>query len=162
MDIDAISEEESDPREPLLRSVCHRNNHLSKSKGTPGRTKGNHSLPQNQRKKKSPYPALADTKLTSFMDKHNISAEKVLELVRPYYGYPGGISNESDGDTSYKSSPEIRTTTKRRGVTIPLTLLPMEGGDPAKITALIDSRAMICCINIDFTRKMKWPLKKLL
>ena len=94
------------------------------------------------------------------MKEHNISVEKVLELVKPYYGHPGEPTNGSDGDTSYESSPEKRTTTTRRGVTIPLTLLPMEGGDSAKITVLVDSGAMICCVDIDFTRRMKWPLEK--
>ena len=30
-----------------------------------------------------------------------------------------------------------------------------------QIIALVDSGAMICCINIDFARTLKWPLKKL-
>ena len=64
------------------------------------------------------------------MKEHDISAEKVLELIRPYYhGYLGGSTNESDRDTSYESSLEIRTTTTKRGITIPLTLQLTEGGD---------------------------------
>ena len=96
------------------------------------------------------------------MKEHDISAEKVLELIRPYYhGYPGGSTNESDRDTSYESSLEIRTTTTKRGITIPLTLQPMEGGDKTETTALVDSGAMICCIGINFARRMKWLLEKL-
>ena len=46
------------------------------------------------------------------MKEHDISVEKVLELIKPYYHrYLGETTNESDGDTSYESSPEIRTTT---------------------------------------------------
>ena len=89
------------------------------------------------------------------MKERNISAEKVLELIKPYYhGHPGETTNKSDGDTSYESSLEIRTTTKQ-GITIPLTLQPTEGGDKAKVTALVDSGAMIYCIDINFTRKMR-------
>ena len=89
------------------------------------------------------------------MKEHDISVEKVLELIRLYYhGYPGGSTNKSDRDTSYESSPEIRTTMTKRGITIPLTLQPMEGGDKTETTTLIDSGAMICCININFTRRM--------
>ena len=96
------------------------------------------------------------------MKEYDISAEKVLELIKPYYyGYPGETTNKLDRDTSYKLSPEIRTTMTKRGITIPLTLQPMKGGDKAKVTALIDSGAMICCVDIDFARRMRWPLEKL-
>ena len=96
------------------------------------------------------------------MKEHNISAETVLEPVKPYYHkHPGKPINKLDRDTSYESSLENRTTITRRGETIPLTLQPTEGGNPAKITALVDSRAMICCIDIDFVRRMKWSLEKL-
>ena len=162
MDVDVLADEESEPRETLLCSVCHGEGHLSRNEGIPRRKKGNHSLPQNLRKKKSPCPAPTNTELTSFMEEHDNSVEKVLELIKPHYhGYPGESTSESNGDTSYESSPEIRTTTTKQGITIPLTLQPMEGGDKAKVTALVDSGAMICCINIDFTRKMRWLLKKL-
>ena len=90
MDIDAISEEEGEPREALLCPVCHGGDHLSNNKGIPRKKKGNHSLPRNLQKKKSPYPATNHTKLASFMKEHDISAEKVLELIKPYYHrHPG-------------------------------------------------------------------------
>ena len=37
----------------------------------------------------------------------------------------------------------------------------MENGKIAKTTALIDSGATICCINLHFSRRMNWPLEKL-
>ena len=95
------------------------------------------------------------------MKEHHASTEEVLELIKPYYEHLGKPTNEAKGDTSHGLSPETKTTITQRGVTIPLTLQPTEGGDPAKIFALIDSGAMICCINIDFTRRTKWSLEKL-
>ena len=90
------------------------------------------------------------------MKEHDISERKVLELIKPYYyGYPGEATNKLDGDTSFDSSLEIKTTTMKQGITILLTLQPTEGGDKAKIIVLVNSRAMICCINIDFARRMK-------
>ena len=98
----------------------------------------------------------------SFVKKHDISAEKILEMIKPYYhGNQEKTTNELDRDTSYELSPEGRTTTAKQDFTILLILQPTEGGNKAKATALVDSGAMICCIDIDFTRRMKWPLKKL-
>ena len=37
----------------------------------------------------------------------------------------------------------------------------METGKIAETTALIDSGATICCIDLHFTQRMKWPLKRL-
>ena len=161
MDVDVISDKESEPRRALLCSVCHKENCPSRNKGIPRRTKGNHSLPRNQWKKKSPCPALINPELASFMMEHDISTEKVLELIKPYYyGYPGETTNDSDGDTSYESSPAGRNTTTKWGITIPLILQPTNRGNKAKTIALVDSGAMIDCIDINFTRRMKWPLEK--
>ena len=44
---------------------------------------------------------------------------------------------------------------------IPITLYKSENGKIAETTALIDSGATICCIDIHFARRMKWPLTKL-
>ena len=44
MDVDALADEESEPRETLLCSVCHGEGHLSEDEGAPRRKKGNHSL----------------------------------------------------------------------------------------------------------------------
>ena len=37
----------------------------------------------------------------------------------------------------------------------------MENRKITETTALIDSRATICCINLHFVQRMKWPLLKL-
>ena len=37
----------------------------------------------------------------------------------------------------------------------------MENGKIAETTALVDSGATICCIDLYFVRRMKWPLLKL-
>ena len=98
--MDALADEESEPRETLLCSVCHGEGHLSKNEGIPRRKKGNHSLPQNLQKKKSPYPA-PNNKLMSFLKEHNILEEKALEMLKPYcYKHLGETTNKLDGDTS--------------------------------------------------------------
>ena len=52
MDVDIITNDKTLPRETLLCSVCHKKHHLSEHEGIPRKKKGNHSLPQNLRKKK--------------------------------------------------------------------------------------------------------------
>ena len=42
-----------------------------------------------------------------------------------------------------------------------MTLYKTENRKIAETTALIDSGATICCIDLHFTRRMKWPLKRL-
>ena len=165
MDVDYITLAKgmTQHRENLLCSVRHsEENHLSKHEGTPKKKKGNHSLPRNQRKKKSAPPILNNNaKLASFIKEHDISMEKALKLLGLFYNkHLGETTSKSDRDTSSDSPLEIETTTKQ-GITIPITLQPTEGGDKTKTIALVDSGAMICCININFARKMKWLLKKL-
>ena len=38
---------------------------------------------------------------------------------------------------------------------------PTDRGNETKTVALIDSGAMICCVNLEFAQEMKWPLQKL-
>ena len=42
-----------------------------------------------------------------------------------------------------------------------MTLYKTENGKIAETTALVDSGATICCIDLHFVRRMKWPLWKL-
>ena len=42
-----------------------------------------------------------------------------------------------------------------------MTLYKIENAKIAEATALIDSGATICCIDLHFPQRMKWPLKKL-
>ena len=46
-------------------------------------------------------------------------------------------------------------------MTIPVTLYKTENGKITETTALIDSGATICCINLHFAQRMRWPLEKL-
>ena len=42
-----------------------------------------------------------------------------------------------------------------------MTLYKTENGKITETTALVDSGATICCIDLHFARRMGWPLKKL-
>ena len=42
-----------------------------------------------------------------------------------------------------------------------MTLYKTENGKIAETTALVDSGATICCIDLHFVQRMKWPLWKL-
>ena len=42
-----------------------------------------------------------------------------------------------------------------------MTLYKTENGKIAETTVLIDSGATICCIDLHFVQRMKWPLLKL-
>ena len=60
-----------------------------------------------------------------------------------------------------KNDKSILITTSRQSITIPVTLYKTENGKIAETTALVDSGATICCIDLHFVRRMKWPLLKL-
>ena len=42
-----------------------------------------------------------------------------------------------------------------------MTLYKTENGKITETSPLVDSGAKICCINLHFTHRMKWPLEKL-
>ena len=46
-------------------------------------------------------------------------------------------------------------------MTIPVTLYKTENGKITETTALIDSGATICCIDLHFAQRMKWPVERL-
>ena len=56
----------------------------------------------------------------------------------------------------------ILVTTTAWVITIPVTLYKMENWNLTETTALIDSGATICCIDLHLAWRMKWPLEKLL
>ena len=60
--------------------------------------------------------------------------------------------------TDYKS---VLVTTSKQSITIPISLYKTENGKIAETTALVDSGATICCIDLHFVQRMKWPLQKL-
>ena len=59
---------------------------------------------------------------------------------------------------NYKS---VLVTTSRQSITIPVTIYKTENGKIAETAALVNSRATICCIDLHFAQRMKWPLIKL-
>ena len=49
-----------------------------------------------------------------------------------------------------KNNKSILVTTSRQYITIPITLYKMENRKIAETTALVDSGATICCIDLHF------------
>ena len=60
-----------------------------------------------------------------------------------------------------KDDKSILVTTLKQSITIPIALYKMENGKITETTALVDSGETICCINLHFVRRMKWPLQRL-
>ena len=60
-----------------------------------------------------------------------------------------------------QNDKSVLVTTSRQSITIPVTLYKTENGKIAETSALVDSGATICCINLHFVRRMKWPLQRL-
>ena len=60
-----------------------------------------------------------------------------------------------------KDSESVLVTTSARAIEIPITLYKIEEGKIAETTALVDSGATICCLDLHFARRMRWPLEKL-
>ena len=60
-----------------------------------------------------------------------------------------------------QNDKSVLVTTSRQSITIPVTLYKMENGKIAETSALVDSGATICCIDLHFVRRMKWPLLRL-
>ena len=60
-----------------------------------------------------------------------------------------------------QNDKSILVTTSRQSITIPVTLYKTENGKIAETSALVDSGATICCIDLHFVQRMKWPLLKL-
>ena len=60
-----------------------------------------------------------------------------------------------------KDTKSVLVTTSRQSITIPVTLYKTENRKIAETTALLDSGATICCIDLHFIQRMKWPLQRL-
>ena len=58
-----------------------------------------------------------------------------------------------------QNDESVLVTTSRQSITIPVTLYKTENRKIAETTALVDSGATICCINLHFVQRMKWPLQ---
>lgn len=87
-----------------------------------------------------------------FLRRNNISLEGAIQLMEKQWGPAQGFSPKNF----------ILATTSAQLITILIELYKSENGKIAQITALIDSRATICCINHYLVQRMKWPLEKLL
>ena len=161
MDIDLLKATLQHEDDTLLCSVRHEERCWTKQQDAPRRKKGNHALPQNLRKKKIPAPN-EETPLVSYMKDNGITEERALELLGLFYKEKAyDETSESNGDTSLETPSRATPEISKRGIFIPTTAHPTDGGNATEMIALIDSRAMICCIDLDFAREMKWPLQKL-
>ena len=96
------------------------------------------------------------------MKNNGITEERALELLGLFYkGKAYDETSESTGDTSLETPSRATPEISRRGILIPTTAHPTEGGNAIEMVALIDSGAMICCVDLEFAWEMKWPLQKL-
>ena len=76
--------------------------------------------------------------------------------------YPGFLEGKEGSASSLPTDIQsILLTTSAGAITIPVTLYKMENRKITETTALIDSGATICCINLHFTQRMRWLLEKL-
>ena len=161
MDIDLLKATSQHEDDALLCSVRHEEGHWTKQQDVPRRKKGNHALPRNLRKKRIPV-LNEETPLASYMKNNGIMEEQALELLGLFYKEKAyNETSESTGDTSLETSSRATPEISKKGIFIPTTAQPADGGNETEKIALIDSGAMICCIDLEFAREMKWPLQKL-
>ena len=96
------------------------------------------------------------------MKNNGITEERALELLGLFYKEKAyDETSKSNGDTSLETPSRATPEISKRGIFIPTYVKPTNGGNETKTIALIDSGAMICCVDLEFTREMKWPLQKL-
>ena len=74
-----------------------------------------------------------------------------------------GFLNGKEGSASSLPTDiwSVLVTTSAKSITIPVAPYKMENRKITKTTALINSGTTICCINLHFTWRMKWPLENL-
>ena len=161
MDVDLLKATLQHEDNTLLCSVRHEEGPWTKQQDAPRRKKGNHALPRNLRRKKTPAPD-EETPLASYMKNNGITVEQVLELLGLFYKKEAyDETSESNRDTTLETPSRATPEISRRGIFIPTTAQPTNGGLATETVALIDSGAMICCVDLNFAREMKWPLQKL-
>ena len=161
MDVDLLKAMSQHEDDALLCSVRHEEGHWTRQLDTPRRKKGNHALPRNQRKKRIPAPN-EETPLASYVKNNGITEERALELLGLFYKEKTyDETSASTGDTSLEPPSRITTEISKRGIFIPTSIQSIDRGHATETIALIDSRAMICCVDLDFAQEMKWPLQKL-
>ena len=67
MDVDLLKATSQQEDKALLCSVRHKVEHRTKQRDAPRRNRGNHALPLNLRKKRTPAPEQEETPLASYM-----------------------------------------------------------------------------------------------
>ena len=150
MDIDLLKATSQCEDDALLCSVRHEERPWTKQQNAPRRKKGKHALPRNLRKKKTPASD-EETPLTSYMKDNGITEERALELLGLFYEKEAyDETSESTGDTSLETPSRATPEISKRGIFIPTTAHPTDGGNVTETIALIDSGAMICCVDLDF------------
>ena len=78
------------------------------------------------------------------------------------WNHPGFLNRKEGSASSLPTDIQsVLVTTSARAITIPVTLYKMENRKIAETTALINSGATICCINLHLAWRVKWPLEKL-
>ena len=96
------------------------------------------------------------------MKNNGITEERALKLLGLFYKEKAyDETSELNGDTSLETPSRATPAISKRGIFVPTNVKPTDRENATKMVALIDSRAMICCIDLDFAREMKWPLQKL-
>ena len=96
------------------------------------------------------------------MKNNGITEERALKLLGLFYKEKAYDEiSELNGDTSLESPSKATPETLKRGIFIPTTVQPIDRGCAIETVALIDSGAMICCVDLEFAWEMKWPLQKL-
>ena len=150
MDVDLLKATSQHEDDALLCSVCHEEGHWTKQQDSPRRKKGNHALPRNLRRKRIPAPD-EETPLASYMKNNGIMEERALELLRLFYRKEAyDETSELNRDTSLELPSRATPEILRRGIFIPTTAQPTEGGNVTETVALINSGAMICCVDLEF------------
>ena len=77
--------------------------------------------------------------------------------------HPKGCLNGKEGSASSLPTDiqSVLVTTISQAITIPITLYKLEIRKIAETTALINSRATICCIDLHLAQRMKWLLTQI-
>ena len=96
------------------------------------------------------------------MKNNSITEERALKLLGLFYKEKAyDETSKSNGDTSLETPSRATPEISKRGIFIPTTAQPTDGGLATEIVALIDSGAVICCVDLEFAWEMKWLLQKL-
>ena len=158
--------------------ICHKEGcHSSKHRGYPGKRGGQGGRPPPQGEHPSWRKSMESTRelrtnplVTDYMkqhgdlprEHHRASVELLLshpscQLERDSQrriGRPDQLGflerKKGSAPSLPKDTKSVLVTTSAQSITIPVMLYKMENGKIAETTALIDSGATICCIDLHF------------